>query len=285
MENPLVQAFHQPTSEELSSSLYINWVGHRYCGSEHVIGPRVLDTFKIVFVLNGKGYLSQGAVTEHALGYGDMFVLFPHMPHYYHAYADDPWELMWVSISGSLCNVLFNQMGINRDNFFLGKIADNFIKGKISEIIKSLNDNDPIHLYSMGNLYLLLSKIKEYTQQSGRISEAETRSHITRLAIAFIEQNFNNFEIDVDLICENINFSRSYLSRTFRNDTGLTIPEYTNNIRIQKAKLLLRQTDLAVQDIAASVGICDSSYFSKLFKKSVGVSPVDYKNEINKKVE
>ena len=57
----------------------------------------------------------------------------------------------------------------------------------------------------------------------------------------------------------------------------MTIPEYTNMVRIQNAKSLLTETDMPMHEISTSVGVHDSFYFSKLFKKITGETPRDYR--------
>ena len=63
----------------------------------------------------------------------------------------------------------------------------------------------------------------------------------------------------------------------------MTIPEYTNNVRVQNAKVLLTETNISLREIAASVGIGDPFYFYKIFKNITGISPSAYRNDIQKK--
>ena len=69
-----------------------------------------------------------------------------------------------------------------------------------------------------------------------------------------------------------------YLNRSFKKQTGVTIFAYLNQIRIQKAKELLTQTDQKVGDIAAAVGIENRTTFLRVFKKYEGISPIEYRN-------
>lgn len=69
-----------------------------------------------------------------------------------------------------------------------------------------------------------------------------------------------------------------YLSKLYKKKTGITLKDYINEYRIEKAKELLRADNKNVSDIAEAVGFDNFSYFSTLFKKITGVSPKDYKN-------
>ena len=88
----LIQYFHTPSEEFLNSSIYITWAGHRYCDAEHMIGPRVLDTYKLLFVINGKGYLKQGDNPLITISQGDIVILFPKERHHYYADPEDPFN-------------------------------------------------------------------------------------------------------------------------------------------------------------------------------------------------
>ena len=70
--------------------------------------------------------------------------------------------------------------------------------------------------------------------------------------------------------------SFDYLNRMFKKQTGITIFEYLNRIRINKAKELLLTGTMKSSEIAAAVGYCDEYHFSKAFKKAAGVSPRKY---------
>ena len=74
-----------------------------------------------------------------------------------------------------------------------------------------------------------------------------------------------------------IGFNPSYFSSLFKKETGSSFVEYLSKIRIDKAKDLLRESDLRIQDICLMVGYNDVKYFSKLFIKYTGLKPKDYR--------
>jgi two-component system response regulator YesN len=92
----------------------------------------------------------------------------------------------------------------------------------------------------------------------------------------FIELNYQN-DISLDYLCAYVGLSKSYLSSTFKKVTGENIIDYVIKLRIEKAKQLLRETDLKVFEVAETVGFRDPKYFSKLFKCIEGTSPGKFK--------
>lgn len=84
-------------------------------------------------------------------------------------------------------------------------------------------------------------------------------------------------ELSLSSISEVLDKNPSFLSNQFKRETGKTITKHIQETRIEKAITLLTTTDLSIQEISESVGINDLSWFSKLFKKIVGVSPTQYR--------
>ncbi len=89
-----------------------------------------------------------------------------------------------------------------------------------------------------------------------------------------------NEDINSEDICRECGCSRSYMSSQFNKYTGMSIREYINMLRIEDAKRLLDHTKLTVTEIAFSVGYTDSNYFTVLFKKITGMSPLTYRKGV-----
>lgn len=274
----LIEHFHTPDAEELASSIYITWAGHRICHPDHCIGPRVLSTYKIIVVLKGQGTLKQQDAVFH-LGKGDIFFLFPNVKHLYYAKPDDPWEIMWVAFNGSVCEDIMGHLHKKPDDPVISDSSSGRTVELFKKIIGFLNCSEEPHaLRSTGYLYLLLSEIIGLSSQTADFSQNISNKEIIQKSIAFISMNYYN-DINVDMICKSINYSRSYFSRLFKKSIGYSVPEYINMVRIHKAKELLLQSNLNINEVAKSVGFNDPFYFSRTFKKLTGVAPVRYKSE------
>lgn len=92
----------------------------------------------------------------------------------------------------------------------------------------------------------------------------------------FIHQNYDR-QLKIKDIAEALNLHPGYLQRVFKQRTGETIMEVLNTYRMEKAKMLLRQTDIPIADIADYVGIGSRQYFHMMFKKYSGLTPVTYR--------
>lgn len=96
----------------------------------------------------------------------------------------------------------------------------------------------------------------------------------------FLRNNFSDVSLSLKTLSKHINMSACYFSVIFKRETGITYINYLTNIRIEKAKELLLNSNSKVYEIAYEVGYDNPTYFSTLFKKLTGISPFDYKRQV-----
>ena len=106
--------------------------------------------------------------------------------------------------------------------------------------------------------------------------KAERSGKTIGAAREFIRQNYNR-EITLDDVSREVNITPYYFSKLFKEETGEGFIEYLTNIRIDKAKELLSNTSYSMKEICQMVGYTDPNYFSRTFKKKVGVTPTEFK--------
>lgn len=98
-------------------------------------------------------------------------------------------------------------------------------------------------------------------------------------AITYIDTDLTA-DLSLRALAEAQNLSGGYLSTLFKKETGLTVTEYVNTRRVRQALRLLNSSHLQIQTIARLCGIPDVNYFSKVFKKIVGMSPMEYRKTL-----
>jgi Response regulator containing CheY-like receiver domain and AraC-type DNA-binding domain len=86
-------------------------------------------------------------------------------------------------------------------------------------------------------------------------------------------------ELSRQYIADYVGLSPDYIVKLFKKETGLSVSDYILTQRIQLAKELLAKTDTTISNVALSVGFCNFSYFSTLFKKEVSMTPQEYRRE------
>lgn len=107
-------------------------------------------------------------------------------------------------------------------------------------------------------------------------------STATRKAIRYILANYMNLGINMREVARHVALSASHFCTVFAQDAGMTFTEYLTHVRMENAKNLLTTTDMLSQDIAASIGYNDRHYFSYLFKKNTGYTPLEYRKLFGK---
>lgn len=98
----------------------------------------------------------------------------------------------------------------------------------------------------------------------------------------YICDNFKK-RITLDEIASSVQLSKSYLSSVFKQETATSITDYINKVRIEHGKRLITETDMPLVDVAHECCFEDQSYFTKVFKKHVGMPPGKFRNLIDKR--
>ena len=93
----------------------------------------------------------------------------------------------------------------------------------------------------------------------------------------YIEQNYTSPLFDSTMVSERFHFSIGYLNRIFTMGTGSTINAYLQQLRIERAKNLLQNSDVAINSVAELSGYSNQNYFARAFKKKTGITPSEYR--------
>ncbi|HLO28052.1 MAG TPA: substrate-binding domain-containing protein [Anaerolineales bacterium] len=154
------------------------------------------------------------------------------------------------------------------------------ITGKILsyEDVKRL-DVPKVALQTKGVLSDLESTAEIQRVLTGNSTLPQPTGLLVKQACAYIQQNYTR-SFSLEELSETIGVSKSYLSRIFKMDTGISLWDYLNRFRIQKAKELLLITDKSITAIAAEVGYEDTSYFSRVFHEITGAAPRAYRQQL-----
>ena len=104
-------------------------------------------------------------------------------------------------------------------------------------------------------------------------------SPLIRKTIDYININLSS-PLSLSVIANDFNVNASYLSSSFKKEMGMTITDYINGQRVNTAISLLNTTDMNIQTISWHVGIQDVSYFTRIFKKAIGITPTQYRQSL-----
>lgn len=124
--------------------------------------------------------------------------------------------------------------------------------------------------------FLRLAEIL-YAAVEEQLQELQDSADIIARVESYIREHFRE-NINRNDVAAIVYITPNYLSKLFRSKMGMNLREYINQIRIEEARRMLLTTNLSVSEIAGRVGYDNISYFSTVFRKQVGMSPVDWRN-------
>jgi AraC-like DNA-binding protein/ligand-binding sensor protein len=100
-------------------------------------------------------------------------------------------------------------------------------------------------------------------------------------SIDYIKNNYMR-KITLEEVADAVHLSPNYFSRVFKDEMKINFIDYLNQVRIEKSMRLLLNVDLSIKDIASLVGFLDQSYFSKVFRKNMGITPAKFRKSHGK---
>lgn len=110
---------------------------------------------------------------------------------------------------------------------------------------------------------------------------AQKRNNTSQLVVeeakTYIQQHFSNSDLSLETVCSHLHLSVSHFSTLFKQETGGSFVSYLTRVRLDEAARLLDHTDLPVGEISQQVGYSEPAYFSYVFKKQYGISPMKYR--------
>ena len=167
---------------------------------------------------------------------------------------------------------------------FKGKDASGNLHRIITELHKQLqSDMDDSENHVIKNL-ILAQFIIEIARQRTKKYHMNSGSKYIRKANAYLSTNFDH-DIKIKEIAEEVGISVAYLQRLYKEQTGKTLVDKLNELRIEKAKTLLEASSLPITDIAISVGFNNRQHFTYTFDSVMGCSPTIYrKNKGNYRI-
>ena len=133
--------------------------------------------------------------------------------------------------------------------------------------------------------YLLISLIRRLSvEKSSEIvffRDENFHAELVNAISRYLRENIHK-KISLDDICDRFNYSRSFICKTFKTQTGETLITFFNKMKVKKASKLLAETTKTVTDIALELGFREVKYFDTVFKKHYGFSPVQYREDAEK---
>ena len=241
--------------------------------------PNGRGDYQLLYISAGKLHLYVDG-EERIITKGNMLLFRPGETQIYNLYSADKPETYWVHFTGSDVDLLLDYYGMPKDEnvFFTGTSPDYqwLFKQMIQELqLCRVNYEDLLNM-NLRHIFLMINRfLKEGTElDSDALDEVERATH-------YFNENYN-LNICIKDYANERHMSECWFNRTFKHVTKVTPMQYIIQLRMTNALNLLEHTSYNIIQVANAVGYDDAYYFSRLFKKNIGVSPTEYRKRKDK---
>lgn len=216
---------------------------------------------------------------KYVLNSGEFIMIPAKIEHKYVSDESNPWSIYWFHFKGSIGLSIVDLVHKKMLGFKGALYNVKNIVAQFEEIYNLLeNGYSPDNLtYSNMCFWNFITSCIYKTQLNSTTDLTHSKDSID-LAIEFLKNNTEK-SLSLQDIANNVNLSASHFSFLFRNKTGFSPIEYFNHLKMQKACQYLLFTDSRIKEISFELGINDQFYFSRMFKKLIGVSAVEYRKK------
>jgi len=255
---------------------------------------------ELVYVVRGSGYhIFEG--TEYAIRAGDVFIINPGETHAYRVESGSRMEIVnCLFMPSFIPDALLRELEItaSMDYFYVHPFLKKDVRFNhrlnlsgsdaaavqtlLESMIREIGERGPGHQtiirLQMVELLVLLSRFYAMLQSSGSPSQPRVSERImtARRIYGYLERNYDK-KISLDSLAGLFNVSTRQLNRLVREEFGRSIFDLLHEIRIERAKKLLAESDEKIIAVATMVGYDDPSFFNRLFTRHTGCSPREYR--------
>lgn len=256
--------------------LYIQESGKFCSGKDYYTKRQGLDSYLIMYTVSGRGILEYNG-EEYILTPGSVMFIDCKKPQNYRTEKTaGKWEMIWVHLNGKNIKAYYEKYLEKNDGSPVSMLSED---NSVNEIIENILSVSKAYSKDFNSDIiadnLLNSLLKECIIKSG-VDSALAPDYVKETA-RFLRHHYSE-EIDLDYLSREFNISKFHLQRKFNETMGCSPLKYLLNVRINRAKRLLRGTDLSVTDVAERIGI-EPNYFIRLFKSTESVTPKQYRNK------
>lgn len=243
--------------------------GHKY-------GPAVRPYYLIHYILSGSGIFKVDNVTYH-LHAGQGFLIVPNCRTTYIADKETPWSYVWLGFTGKSAATWLDQINLSETRPVFNSDNSYELANCVNEVLTLDRLSMENNLRALSCFFRFLSYIAAGTVANIQQANSEKNQYVTQ-AIQYIGHHLS--KVTVESLAQVVNLNRSYLTSLFKQDLDLTPSEYIQNFRITKARHLLESSDISIDQVAEQCGYQRTNSFTRVFKRTYGISPRQYRQQV-----
>lgn len=255
------------------SDFVIFEIGSEKCEPLHYWGPHVKQGYVFHYCNSGKGILKIGDKTYHIKA-GDLFYIAPDDKCFYQADSEDSWQYRWIYFGGMKAKNL-----ILKTAFYDSlRVVPCKNCAELTDIIDSMMDkkaSEVSDMQAMSALYRFFAWLIMNYPNADRQRTVKPNEKYWQQILNYICVNFP-YNLSINKIAKSIGLERTYVYKLFMKNAGVSAMTFVENLRISIACDKIKETEKSLLTISEEVGFNDYAWFTKLFKRTVGVLPGEY---------
>lgn len=251
--------------------------GRQDCKDMHSWGPGMRQCYIIHYIMKGAGYIKIKDRCWRAEA-GQSFIIYPLTIVQYFPDEARPWEYVWIDFTGKDVPEYLKYIGFEPKRPVYPVITND----RLLPLFERLENMDIYNKNKMEANGILQAILGIYADECPVIKNSLQAGEDNRfsMALGLIHANYYKCTFNVEKLCGLMNINRVTLYRLFRNKMDSSPNGYILRHRLKQAKLML-DMGVSVKNASVSCGFADQFYFSKVFKKYFGISPMMYKKGDN----
>ena len=243
-------------------------IGVTYPNPKYRVSRTNNDMFIFEYILSGSGYIETNGETF-KVSANDVYIIEPGQDHTYYSDPKNPFKKIWINFYSDIFTEIFKSFGLSGKTVF--KNTDTLeLFEEIQNLKKISNFSDDICYEIAPLLFKILCNLAMNNNKFITISKT------AKLTKKYIDDSIYS-NTTIEDIANALNLSKAHIIREFTKNYGISPYNYLIEQKIATAKKMLLLHNMNIGEISSHLGFEDSNYFSKLFKKKAGVSPLQYR--------
>jgi len=264
----------QLATHPLTEDLYPVAFGHYVSARGHQVSRQTHTDYLLIFCHEGRGYYrASHNQTEQPISAGQLLLIPRGQAHSYRADPQQPWSIYWCHFQGQTAGHYMDYLGLTQQSQRLTLANWRSLLPDVTQLLNTQHQRLtlPRAILAAAALRKVLAQLPLLTAPQPQRSPFDWPS-IER----FMQDNLHRALTLADF-AEFAGYSTYHFSKKFRHATGTSPARYFAELKIQHACRLLDNTTDSVRQIALALGFDDPYYFSRLFKKTMGLAPQFYR--------
>ena len=258
--------------------------GERYPYGDHhqsylfspTVGRTFYDEYQVVYIIRGSGWFESANIKRRKVKAGDCMMLFPGEWHNYAPDETTGWEEAWIGFRGATIERRVREKFFSKECPVVHVGVDDYMWSLFMHAYQVADRQGPGFQQELAGCVAMIISIL-YSRSLEENQQDNTTLEKINYAKKIMHESLNK-TLSMEAVASEVGMGYSMFRQAFKNQTGYPPAQYYLELKIARSKELLLHTNLACKEIAYKLGFDSVTYFHRIFRKHVGMTPADYRS-------